>query len=74
MDTQKREGYAGAGEVAAYLGINPATLARWGREGKGPRFTRTEGGHRSYAWTDVRAYANHDVGAYMNRDSLQGWK
>lgn len=47
-------------EAAALLGVRPATVARWTREG---RLTpiRTPGGHRRYARSSVREILNADA-------------
>ena len=42
------------GEVAALLGVDPATAARWAKAGKITAF-RTLGGHRRYKESEVRA-------------------
>jgi excisionase family DNA binding protein len=40
-------------EVAALLGVNPTTIARWAREGRiSPLLT--PGGHRRYSPADIR--------------------
>lgn len=46
---------ASRGEVAEYLGVPPATLARWAYEGKGPSFYRV-GRHTRYRWQDVELF------------------
>jgi excisionase family DNA binding protein len=40
--------------VAAHLGVNPKTIARWSRAGKIPS-TLTMGGHRRYLISEVKA-------------------
>jgi excisionase family DNA binding protein len=42
-------------EVAAYLGVPPATLSRWAYEGKGPTYF-TVGRHSRYRFEDVLAW------------------
>jgi excisionase family DNA binding protein len=44
-------------EVAALLGVRPATIARWAREGRLAPL-RTPGGHRRYALSSVRDALN----------------
>ncbi len=55
---QVNEGYAFAdylsvGDVAALLGVAPATVRSWGRRYGIVAATRTEGGHRRYAPSEV---------------------
>lgn len=47
------EGLATTAEVAAYLQVKPNTMDHWASEGRGPAYTKIEGGRR-YDWADVR--------------------
>lgn len=55
----RREGHkhpemlASRPEVAAYLGIEPKTLAKWASKSIGPKYRRLEGGQTRYQWSDV---------------------
>lgn len=46
---------ASRAEVAAYVRVSPATLARWAMDGKGPRF-RKAGSRVLYRKDDVLAW------------------
>lgn len=50
------EDLATSEEVARYLNISPQTLANWAYQGKGPAFSKLDGGRRRYDWSDVRAW------------------
>lgn len=42
--------------AAARIGVHPDTLKGWSGEGRGPAFTRTEGGHRRYDTAEIDRY------------------
>jgi len=57
-----RERLATRAEVAEYLGVAPATLARWAHLGTGPTYRRL-GGQARYRWADVEEWlASRPVG------------
>ncbi len=49
-----RERYMTGIEVGRMLGVSPKTVARWAKEGR-ISHTKTLGGHRRYAATDIEA-------------------
>jgi excisionase family DNA binding protein len=49
---ESSDGLKTRGEIARYLGVPSATLARWAYEGKGPRYYRV-GRHTRYRLEDV---------------------
>jgi len=48
-------------EVAKFLGVPPATLARWAYEGTGPSFFKV-GRHTRYRFADVVAWLEKNRG------------
>ena len=50
------EGLATTHEVAEYLKIKPGTLDAWAHQGRGPVYTKIDGGRRRYDWADVREW------------------
>ena len=57
----RHDGLATTDDVAAYLGVPPATVTAWRYRGRGPRY-RTVGRHVRYDWRDVDAWYDAQPG------------
>ena len=63
--------YLTSGQVAAILGVNSKTVARWAKEGKVPH-RKTLGGHRRYPEAEIRAIARSLVEPVIKGDAANG--